>query len=430
MRSIKLGWQNLVRFARSGRVEKRGPSGKPALMLWSDSRKTVFVSDQSLLDQINTARAHSNPFVLIGPQHTGKNVFLNLVARGAHKAASAPCVDENVVNDPEVEIERFFGKEGVVDRNRSALLHFDFMERAVTWDTFIEKLHKIAVEGVLDRTDGRVIRCPKIRVVLGANYDLPPTFPSNPQLVKYLYAALSGNQLARTRRLDEQFDRLPAILEEMLATIVIRGESDPQSARRVEQVPTVCLDRLRRYSVPNEFTGLFGIVRAAARTGSWERAIGDTQPGTVFVAWGGKSRAGGARLAEKLRESGMLVQKAPESLEVGQWWPQIKQKLSDVDFIVFTFCREDFRANTRLVKWKEWREAVEIEKTLARPLIFPVFLDKTQPDELKTTENIEPGLLEDLLSRHWYWVSWRSRQSGFEKLHDGLSKWLKCVRGT
>jgi len=431
VKSIKLEWPKLLRLARSGRPEKRALGGRATLMLWSDSKKTVFVSDPGLLEQIDAARSHSNPFVLIGPQHTGKNVFLNLVARGVSKSNSVPCVDENVLGNMDEEIERFFGKDGVVDRNRSALLHFDFMERAVTWDAFIDKLNKVAVERVLERTDGKVIRCPMIRVVLGGNYDLPPIFPGGPRLIKYLYAALAGHQHAQTRRLAEQEHRLPVILEEMLAALVFRGEISSPDAKKIERVPVACIDRLRQYSVPNEFTGLFGLVRSAARIGSWDSAINETRPGTVFVAWGGKSRVGGARLAERLRESGVLVEKAPESLGVGDWWPQIKSKLSNVDFIVFTFCHQDFMASSRLVKLKEWREAVEIERTLARPLIFPVFLDKTRPEQLKSIPGIESAFLEDLLKRHWYWVSWRNRtRSGFEVLHAELSRWFKIVRGS
>ncbi len=335
-----------------------------------------------------------------------------------------------MVGEEQEEVERFFGKGGVVDRNREALLHFDFMEQAVSWGRFVEKLHKLAVERVLDRTDGQALPCPGIRVVLGANEELPPRFPQRPELMKYLYGALAGNQLARTHTLAEQADRLPVILQEMLAALVVRGEIDEQMAERTEKIPKECFNRLKQYSVPNEFTGLFGLVRSAARDG-WEKAVNDTRPGRVFVAWGGRSRNGGIRLAEKLRECGIVVEKAPEVLTAGKWWPQIEERLTDVDFVVFTFCRADFRPSTQLVKLKEWRKAVEHEKSLARNLIFIVFLDKTSVEDLKKIEGLDQELLASLVERQWHRVSWRSRKStGFEKLYADLSDALRKVRGS
>jgi len=83
-------------------------------MFWQEPDKAAFISDPVLLNHIERACRHVNPFVLIGPQHTGKNVFLKLVAKGSTDSQSVPCIDENVSGDHDSDLERFFGKGGYV----------------------------------------------------------------------------------------------------------------------------------------------------------------------------------------------------------------------------------------------------------------------------------------------------------------------------
>jgi len=279
MGTITLQWRELVSSARAGETEKRSADGTAVWMLWRDSTKAVFVSDPKLLADIDAARRLRKtytPFLLIGPLHTGKNVFLNLVARSSKDSPGVPCVDENVGHNEDQEVKQFFRKRGVVDRNRSALLHFDFMENAVRWDKFIRKLHKLAIDHELEREDGQIVPCPGVTVVLGATHDLERDFPKEECLIKHLYPELSKNLLARTRRLSEQVKRLPTILGEMLATLVICGERHEPEVEKIEEMPLSVLDRLKKSPPQGEFTGLLGIVRAAARDG-WEKAVEDIE---------------------------------------------------------------------------------------------------------------------------------------------------------
>jgi hypothetical protein len=417
-RGLLLPWRDLEALVQSGQLEPRDADGKTKFMFWSNRAKASFISDPLLLDQIARARRHRNPFVLIGPQHTGKNIFLQLVARGSEGTKSIPCVDENVAGDQASELERFFGPSGVVERSLKSLLHFDFMERAITWNGFVEKVHKVAVEKVLERTDGKVIPCPKLRVVLGANVDLQPLLPRGPALIRYLYGALSSNQFAQMRTLEDQPERLPTIMAEMIATLVLRGDATKNQASAVERIPLAAITRLREYSVPDRFTGLFRIVRDAIHTGDWNGAIANTQPGTVFVVWGGSSRHKAFRLADRLRDTGVIVERAPKVLKPGPWWPQIQFRLSKADFILFTFSRSDFSPNMRSDKFREWHEAVELEKSLFRTLIIPVCLDRTDPRELEKMYGANP-IVRNLLGRQWYWVSDRTG-SGFADLRRDL----------
>lgn len=269
----ELDWRPLVEAIRRGNYEPE-IEGETTFIFWPTP--PIFISDRHLIDGINQARGHEKPFVLIGAQNTGKGIFLNLVARGKAAATGAvPFVDENLFGYKEQDdVAKFFGRGGVADRNRQAIIHFDFMERAVGWRQFVEKLHRLAIRRELDRLDGRLIPCPHLRVVFGAN-KVPLEFESE-GLFAHLYLTLSRNQYATTRSVRDQPDRLSILLAEMLAARVLDGATEAQ-ARRVESVPRDVLDRLQDEPLPNEFSGLQALVSNATTTGDWNRALAMTR---------------------------------------------------------------------------------------------------------------------------------------------------------
>jgi hypothetical protein len=85
--TVLLQWRDLVAQVKSGQLEPRTADGANKFMFWRNSAKASFLSDPALLDQIIRARNHRNPFVLIGPQHTGKNIFLQLDTSSSSRSA-------------------------------------------------------------------------------------------------------------------------------------------------------------------------------------------------------------------------------------------------------------------------------------------------------------------------------------------------------
>src|SRR2546430_5206860 len=213
---IDLRWRHLVDSVRAGDVEPRGGSDAPRFM-YSQSRN-VFVSDPYLIEQILQARSHRHPFMLIGEFGTGKNIFLELVARGNEGDRPVECVDENVNGTQDEMLEKFFGVGGLVEQHPQALFHFDLLQNAVEWPLFVDKIHELARQKVLYRTDGKAVRDMDIRVVGGATVELDELVSvQGASSAKYLYEYLATNQLARTLRLVDQRDRIEAVLAEGLA---------------------------------------------------------------------------------------------------------------------------------------------------------------------------------------------------------------------
>lgn len=268
----ELNWRTLVRDVRDRKLEPADQHGVTRFMFWPDP--AVFISDPHLIAGVHRARGHSKSFVLVGEQNTGKNIFLRLVTRRDPAIHSTPFVDENVFGEEEDDLKKFFGKAGVVDRNRAALIHFDFMERAVTWNRFVEKLHHLAIGKTLERLDGEVIECPDLRVVLRANR-VPSDFGQG-SLFAHLYLSLSDHQYSTTRRVSEQPERLEAILTEMLAARVLQGLSEEQAAK-LESVSSAVLAGLRDHPLPNDFSGLRALVSNASTMGDWDQALEKTR---------------------------------------------------------------------------------------------------------------------------------------------------------
>jgi hypothetical protein len=374
------------------------------------------------------ARNHNHPFVLIGPQQSGKNVFLHLVARGFRAKDRTTLKDENVIQDDQsAALKYFFGPGGIVDQNRDALIHFDFMERALGWSTFIEKFHKIAIERVLERTDGKRIRCPKVRIVFGANYEIEPMLPAAPALIRYVYGALSSFQHATTRRLEEQPERLPTIIGEMIAAVVLQNEATEDQAKVAARIPEITLARLRGYSLPGEFNELFGVVRSALHSGNWEQAFPKAALGTVFVAWSKHSKTGATWLAKMLHRNGIVVEMAPDVVTFGKWLPQIVSRLREVDLVIFTFCKRDFEPGSSSVQFIEFWNAIDIEKARANELVIPVLVDDTRLEDLRKTPGVRPELIEELTVRQYYRIKPGERKN-FRRLFEKLAERFRILR--
>jgi hypothetical protein len=282
MRDVRIQWARLVRHVRAGRLETYRSRFKPGFMFWPERGKSAFLSDRVLLGQIDRARAHNGAFMLFGPLHSGKYAALNLIAKGSGNDQKFSCVAENIVDGADEELERFFGREGVVDRNRDALIHFDYMDRAAGWETFNDKIHKLAIDKVLERTDGKRFAWPYIRVALGATMDLTGLPNISDSLTSYLYEKLSASQRIRTRSLNEQLNcagpepgivRLAEIFAEMIATLVLDSRATLTQARAIELVPADFLRKLCTHSPEMNFTQMSGITREAIYFGSWSRAL-------------------------------------------------------------------------------------------------------------------------------------------------------------
>jgi nucleoside phosphorylase len=222
---IKLNWEHLVVTVQRGEYEPKNSIGE-TVFLYSQARN-VFISDPDLVKQIVYARKHRNPFMLIGEFGTGKNIFLELVAKGNPSDEPVECIDENVDGTEDQMMNKFFGVNGLIESHPHSLFHFDLLQNAVHWPEFCDKLHELARKKILYRTDGRKIRDLNIRVVGGATVELGDllALAGSVNSAKYLYSFLSTNQLTKTKRLTDQAERIETILAEILASQVL----DPRS---------------------------------------------------------------------------------------------------------------------------------------------------------------------------------------------------------
>jgi TIR domain-containing protein len=267
---VKLDWLPLVESVKRGEFEPRDETGRVRFM-YSVVRNT-FLSDPNIIAQITYARSHSRPMMLVGEFGTGKNVFLELIARGDNPDERMDCVDENVVGSEAEMLEKFFGRNGVVERHPHSLLHFDLLQNAVTWPVFMDKLLQLAFSGVLYRTDGTTIRDLGVRVVGGATVDLEDfadlrTLPH----IKYLYEFLRASQFARTLKLVDLRDRMQQLLTESLAAQVLdRQSSTPlERVRALQEIPQSVLSTLQEYDWPDQFYELLRFVRTSIIRGQW-----------------------------------------------------------------------------------------------------------------------------------------------------------------
>ena len=129
---IKLEWEALVDSVEHGDYEPSGQDGDIRFM-YCDKTNT-FVSNPEYIRSVLQARSHRNPFYLEGPLFTGKNVFLQLVARGDARGLNrVEFFDENINEASEAQLDKFFGPDKLIDKHRNALIYFDYLQNALTW---------------------------------------------------------------------------------------------------------------------------------------------------------------------------------------------------------------------------------------------------------------------------------------------------------
>ena len=337
---ISLPWLELVDSVRRGDFEPIDADGIPRF-LYSKARN-VFVSDPYVVGQIMQARGHDYPFMLEGEFGTGKNIFLELVAADANQE----CVDENVDGTQDEMLEKFFSPSGMVEQHPNSLFHFDLMQNAVGWPVFLDKVHQLARNGLLHRTDGAVIRDLRIRVVAGTTVDLAERINSSQaSSAKYLYDYLATNQRTRMPRLKDQRHRIPIILCETVAAQVLDSRSNisASEATAVERVPDEVLVQLQDYEWPDGFYEIVRLVRASLTEGRWTTKGLKPRPMEklkIFVSHSSQDSAKIAELHNWLKANNVDPWVSVNKILPGQDWElEILRALKAADVVIVCLSR-------------------------------------------------------------------------------------------
>jgi hypothetical protein len=426
--TIALHWRPLVASVRSGELE--GVIGGCPFMYVEP--RNAFVSDPQLLEDIHHARARRGPFLLVGPMGTGKNLFIELVARGDTGGPSQPCLDENV--DGHVDewrmIEHFFGPSGIVDSNRTALIHFDLLQNAVEWPTFLQKLHALARYSTLYRTDGETISGLEVRVVGGATVDLEPYVAAHhASEFGYLYRLLAEQPILRTRSLSSQVHRMPDLLTEQLASHVLARATDGEDEiEALSEISSNELAALEAHSWPGEFPELHRLASRAISLQSWNRAIAEEIPARVFIVWSRHHATQAAELNRLLNAAGIPTWYSPQSMEAGEWWPQISSAIGAVSHVVICISRRMFDIDVEGINRRELGLALERAAGVNWEFLFPVVLDDTRPSDLVGETTSQKRLINVLTPLQWFWVDVEHPGEPFARFLQELRKQMSLLK--
>ena len=420
---VRLEWERLVGLVRDG-VHEVAEGSKPVMYV---EQRNAFVSDRQMLEDIRHARARKGPFLLIGPMGTGKNLFIELVARGEGDEDHQPCIDENVDGhvDEAQMIEHFFGPGGVVDRNPDALIQFDLLQNAVEWPSFLQKLHAVARYSTLYRTDGGTIGDLGVRVVGGATVDLEPYVAAHQASeFAYLYRLLTDQPILRTRSLSTQVHRMEDLLAEQLASHVLSrpGATGEEEVNPLSEISTGELAALEAHPWPGEFPELHALVSRAITRKSWSQAIAEEIPARVFIVWSKHHAAEATELNRMLNAAGIPTWFSPDSMEAGEWWPQISSALGAVSHVVICISRRMFDIDVEGVNRRELEVALDRARNVNWEFLFPVVLDDTRPSDLGGETASQKKLIEVLTDLQWFWVDVKDPGEPFARFLQELRK--------
>lgn len=277
---FNLPWEDLVQHIRRKEYEPLGPSGKPKFMYWEENH--TFVSDPKLIKDILAARSE-NAFMMVSPLNTGKRTFAALAARRfpATDKSPLPFAEGNVADHSERQmLKRFFGKHGIVDTNRHALIFFDPFESMAGWPQFTDKLHMLLIHNQLGRLDGQVIDV-QTRIAVGSTRGLEEFVRKDPNsLFANVYRRVSEVRFdlpSLSASMNSGEGRPSEILAELLASHVLEHNLSLDEGRKqldpVQTISVKALGILRDYDWPDQFPELRRLVDQAIRAGGWEEAI-------------------------------------------------------------------------------------------------------------------------------------------------------------
>lgn len=372
--NIKLPWDDIVSSIRAGQFEPTDSRGQIRFMYCRS--RNAFISDHHLIKQILYARQHKSPFMLIGDFGTGKNIFLELVAQGDSATGnSIECVDENVDGSQEEMLEKFFGTHNIVELHPNSLFHFDLLQNAVDWPVFLDRVHELARKGILYRTDGKAIKGLNIRVVGGATADFAELLDGKgASSAKYLYEFLCSNQLASTRKLSEQTERIDKVLAELLAAQILDTHSliDEGDVRKIEYISLEELDILHQHDWPKGFYELVTFVRNSITEKRWILDHLSTLPKEklrVFISHSFSDSERVADIYEWLLAHNVAPWVSNENLLPGvEWEFAVEKALHDTDLVIV--CLTKAAINKEGYVQKEIRRALELVEQMPEGAIF------------------------------------------------------------
>lgn len=341
---MKLNWKNLVDVVKSGQVEMKDANGE-TVCLYSKARNT-FISDPYLIKQITYARKHRNPFLLIGEFGTGKNIFLELVAKGESSDGAIECIDENIDGTQDEMLEKFFGTNNLIENHPNSLFHVDLLQNAIDWPIFLDKLHEVARKNILYRTDGKKIIDLNVRIVGGATVELEHLLKGKgASSAKYLYEYLATNQLVRTKKLIDQLDRLKEILSEILAAQILdpRSQITEDHVKSIESISEDQIERLREYLWPDGFYELVRFVRNSLTEKNWIVDLLEIIPKKrlkAFICHSSNDSEKVNKVCDWLVEHNVDVWISTEKILPGQEWEfEIKREIHTTDLVIICFTK-------------------------------------------------------------------------------------------
>ena len=378
-------WEDIVSSVRAGQFEPIDVNGQTRFM-YCQSRNT-FISDPYLIKQIVNAREHKFPFMLIGDFGTGKNIFLELVAQGDPSGLNAvECVDENVDGSQEEMLDKFFGSQNIVEQHPNSLFHFDLLQNAVDWPVFLDKVHELARKGILYRTDGKVIKGLNIRVVGGATADFIEVIDGKgASSAKYLYEYLCSNQLANTKKLSEQTERIEKVLAELLAAQILDTHSSiyEDNVRKIEYISLDELEILHQHNWPKGFYELVTFVRNSIMEKRWILDHLSTLPKERLRVFISHSFADSERVGDVYKwflAHNVDPWISSENLLPGEEWESAVEKaLYDTDLVIV--CLSKDAINKEGYVQKEIRRSLELVEQMPEGAIFliPLRLEDCKP---------------------------------------------------
>lgn len=423
----KLNWKSIVGKIQAGNFEPKDSEGQTEFM-YCDKRH-VFISDPYLIQEIHRARSHNEPFMLIGSMNSGKNIFLELVAKGNGQGKNVDCIDENVYGNPFQMTEKFFSQGGFIENHPNALIHFDLLQNTLEsneWGPFVDKIHELARTHTLYRTDGVAVKNLSVRVVGGATKDLEPELAKEPSSsLAYLYYFLSSKQLVRTKILSEQTERIQKLLSEILASQVLNPkilvkESDIEA---LEKISDEELSILENHSWPGGFSELVKIVNDAIFKNSWHRAIISNIPGKVFIIWNRSNKEQAQLLHNALKAAQIPCFFSEESMVIGNWKEQIYDNLNKADLVILCITEDSFDKHG--YHFNELTQVLKKHKRDSKSMDFliPVSLDGSEPSDerWKKKKKMDNEIIDYIMEMQWFQIN-PIDNKGFEKLYASLKK--------
>lgn len=383
--NIKLLWEDIVSSIRAKQFEPTDVKGQTRFMYCRS--RNAFISDPYLIKQIVYAREHESPFMLIGNFGTGKNIFLELVAQGdPSRLNTIECVDENVDGSQEEMLNKFFGPHNIVEQHPNSLFHFDLLQNAVDWPVFLDRVHELARKGILYRTDGKVIKGLNIRVVGGATADFPEVIDGKgASIAKYLYEYLCSNQLASTKKLSEQTERIEKVLAELLAAQILDTHSsiNEDDVRKIEFISFDELEILHQHNWPKGFYELVTFVRNSITEKRWILDHLSTLPKEKLRVFISHSFADSERIGDIykwLLAHNVAPWVSSENLLPGEEWEfSVEKALHGTDLVIV--CLSKAAINKEGYVQKEIRRALELVERMPDGAIFlvPLRLEDCKP---------------------------------------------------